>query len=177
MWALRTVNNSWRVILSKEFGEIRHLVPIWERNQIIRRRIWRPIGVSIDLRFYSELVCDDLRYLIDPIGIDILPMCGLRVWHLLISFHVPLRCTISREHSISHHLLATHLLSNIHWLVDQPLILKSRLHWSLLKSHSLMILPRHLWINKLPCPSDINIHRRRPCRWLIIGHHHWIDIP
>ena len=116
-------------------------------------------------------------YLIGPIGIGILPMYRVRFWRLLISFHVPLRCTFSREHSISYSLLATDLLSKIHRLIDWSLILKTKLHLSLLESRSLMILLSHLWKDKMPCPSIVNVHRRRPCRWLIIGCHHCVDIP
>jgi len=60
--------------------------------------------------------------------------------------------------------LTTNLLTKIHRLVNQPLILKPRLDWSLLKPYSLMILLRHLWKEKLPNPSTISIHRHRPCR-------------
>jgi len=130
----------------------------------ICRRIRCPIRVSVDFGFNPKLVSHHLSYLIGPISIGILPMNWLWIWHLLISFHVSLWCTISREHWISHCLLTTNLLTKIHRLVDQPLILKSRLHWSLLKSHSLMILLRHLWKDKLPCPSIIDIHRCRPYR-------------
>jgi len=169
--------HGWRVILSRKFGEIWHLVPIWERNYVICRRIQCLIRICVDFGFYPKLISHHLSYLIVPIGIGILPMSGLWIWHLLINFHVSLWCTISRKHSVSHCLLTTNLLSKIHWLINQPLILKPRLHWSLLKSHSLMILLKHLWKDKLPYPSIVNIHRCRPCRWLIIGHHHWIDIP
>jgi len=134
-------------------------------------------AVSVDFGFYPKLVSYNFSYLIGTISIGILPMNWLWIWHLLISFYMSLWCTIFREHWISHCLLTTHLLTKIHRLFDQPLILKSRLHRSLLKSHSQMILLRHLRKDKLPCPSIINIHQRRPCRCLIIGHHHRIDIP
>ena len=51
------------------------------------------------------------------------------------------------------------------------------MHLSLLESCSLIIMLCHLWKDKLPCPPIVGIHRRRPCRWLIIGCHHWVDIP
>jgi len=47
------------------------------------------------------------------------------------------------EHWINH--LTTNLLTKIHRLVDQPLILKPRLDLALFKPYSLMILLRHLW--------------------------------
>jgi len=129
-----------------------------------------PIRVSVDIGFYPKLISHHLSYFISPISIGILPMGGFWIWHLLISFHVSLWCTISREHGIGHRLLTTNLLTKIHRLVDQPLILKSRLHWSLVKSHFLMILLGHLWEDILPCPSIINVHRRRSYRRLVIGH-------
>ena len=130
-----------------------------------------------DLWFYCKLIPHNFCYLIGLMGIGILPMCGLRFWHLLISFHVSLRCTFSRKHNIGQSLLATNLLSKIHRLIGWSLILKTNLHLSLLESCSLMILLCHMWKDKLPCPSVVSIHRRRACRWLIIGCHCWVDIP
>jgi len=148
----------------EKLGEIWHLVPIRKWNHVIRRRIRCPIRVSVDFGFYPKLVSHHLNYLIGPISIGILPMGWLWIWHLLISFHVSLWCAIYMEHWISHRLLTTNLVSKIRWLVDQPLILKSGLHRSLLKRHSLIILVRHLWKDKLSRPSIVNVHRRRPCR-------------
>jgi len=168
--------HGWRVILSRELSEIWYLIPIWEWNQIICGRIGCPIRICVDLGFYPELISHNLNCLIGPIGINILPMCGLRFLYLLISFHVSLRHTFSRKHNIGHRLLATNLLSKIHRLIDWSLILKTNLYLSLLESRSLMILLHHMWKDKLPCPSIISIHLRRSCRWLIIGCHYWIDI-
>ena len=169
--------HSRRVILPREFSEIWHLVPIWKWDQIVCRGIWCPIRISINLRFYSELISHSFDYFISPIGIGILPMWGLKFWHLLISLHVSLRCTISREHGIDHRLLATNLLSKIHRLIGWSLILKTNLHLSLLESRSLMILLCHLLKDKLPCLTIVGIHQRRPCRLLIIGCHHWLTYP
>jgi len=47
------------------------------------------------------------------------------------------------EHGVDH--LTTNLLTEVHPLVGQPLILKPRLDFSLLKPWSLMILLMHLW--------------------------------
>ena len=75
-------------------------------------------------------------------------MRRLWMWHLLICFHVSLRCTIYMEHRVNH--LTSNLLTKIHRLIDQPLILKPGLDLALLKPYSLMILLRHLW--KTNCP-------------------------
>ena len=166
--------HSWRIILSREFSEIWYLVPISKWNQIICKRIRCPIRISVDLQFYSKLIPHNLCFLIGPIGIGILPMCGLKFWHLLRSFHVSLRCTFSRKHNISHSMLATNLLSEIHQLIGRSLILKTDLHLSLLESRSLMILLCHMWEDKLSCPSIVSIHRRRSYRWLIIICHCWV---
>jgi len=131
-----------------------------------------PIRISIDLGLYPKLFSHYFSYLIGPIGIGILPIWGLMFRHLLISLHMPLRCTISREHGIGHRLLATNLLSKIHRLIGWSLILKTILHLSLLESYSLMIMLYRLWKHKLPCPPIVGIHQRGPCRWLIIGCHH-----
>ena len=140
-----------RIILPRELSKIQHLVLIWKWNQIICRRIRCPIRISIDLGLYPKLISHYFSYLIGPIGIGILPMWGLRFRHLLISFHMPLRRTISMEHSVGHSLLATNLLSNVHWLISRSLILKTNLHLSLLESCSLMILLSHLWEDQLSC--------------------------
>ena len=131
------------IILSRKLSEVWYLVPIWKWNQVICRRIWCPIRVSIDFGFYPELVSHYFNYLIGPVGIGILPMRWLRIWHLLICFHVSLGCTICMEHGVDH--LTTNLLTEVHRLVGEPLILKPRLDLSLLKPCSLMILLMHLW--------------------------------
>ena len=74
------------------------------------------------------------RHLADEAAVDLAPAD---------KFHVSLRCTICMEHWINH--LTTNLLTKIHRLVDQSLILEPRLDLSLLKPYSLMILLRHLW--------------------------------
>jgi len=61
-------------------------------------------------------------------------------------------------------LLTTNLLAEIHRLIDQPLVLESRVDLALLKPCSLMILLGHLWKNLLLRPSTISIHRHRTCR-------------
>ena len=121
-------------------------------------------------------------YIISPISIDILPMRRLWKWHLLMGFHVPVRCTICMVHWVNHlaanlltadllttkmwttKLLTTDLLAEIHRLIDQPLVLESRVDLALLEPYSLMILLGHLWKNLLPRPSTISIHLHRTCR-------------
>ena len=139
-----------------------NLVPIWKWNQIICWRIRRLIRVSVDFGFYPKLVSHYFSNLIGPISIGILPMGWLWIWHLLMCFHVSLRCTIYMEHGVGH--LTTSLLTKIHRLVNQSLILKTRLNLSLLEPYSLMILLRHLWKDWLPYPSIVSIHRHKPRR-------------
>ena len=87
-------------------------------------------------------------------------MRRLRIWHLLVSFHVSVRCAICMEHWVNHlatHLLTTKLLpanllsadllSKIHWLVGWSLIMEPRVDLALLEPCSLMILLGHLWEN------------------------------
>ena len=143
-----------------------------KRDRVIRRRIQCPIRVSIDFGLYPKLILHYFSYFIGPISIGILPMCKLRFWCLLISFHVSLMCTISREHGIGHSLLTNVLLSKIHRLIYWSLILKTKLHLPLLESRSLMIPLSHLRKDELLCPSVVHIHRRRTCRWLIVRYHH-----
>ena len=84
-------------------------------------------------------------------------MRRLRIWHLLVSFHMSVRCTICMEHWINHlapnllttkllpaNLLSADLLPKIHWVVGHSQILEPRVDLSLLKSSSLMILLGHL---------------------------------
>ena len=61
-------------------------------------------------------------------------------------------------------LLTTNMLAEIHRLIDQPMVLESRIDLALLKPYSLMILLGHLWKNLLSRPSTISIHRHRTCR-------------
>jgi len=61
-------------------------------------------------------------------------------------------------------LLTTNLLAEIHRLIDQPLVLESRVDLALLKTCSLMILLGYLWKNLLLRPSTISIHRHKTCR-------------
>ena len=67
----------------------------------------------------------------------------LWIWRLLIYFHVLLRRTICMEHGVD--CLTTKLLTKIHRLVGQPLILELGVDLALMKPYSLMILLRHLW--------------------------------
>ena len=114
-------------------------------------------------------------------------MGWLRMWDLLICFHVSMWCAICMEHWVNHlatnllttdllttnmltskllttDLLTTNLLAEIHRLINQPLVLESRVDLALLKPYSLMILLRHLWKDLLPRPSIISIHRHRTYR-------------
>ena len=109
-------------------------------------------------------------------------MRRLRIWHLLIGFHVSVRCAVCMEHWVNHlatnlltadllttkllttDLLTTNLLAENHRLIDHPLILEPRVDLALLNPYSLMILLGHLWKDLLPYPSTISIHRHRPCR-------------
>ena len=61
-------------------------------------------------------------------------------------------------------LLSADLLSKIHRLVGQSLILELGVDLTLLKPWSLMILLGHLRKDLLPKPSTISIHQYRPCR-------------
>ena len=110
-------------------------------------------------------------------------MRRLRIWHLLIGFHVPVRCAVCMEHLVNHlatnlltadllttRMLTTKLLAEIHWLVDHPLVLESRVDLALLIPCNLMILLGRLWKDLLPKPSTI--HRHGPCRCLVVGYHH-----
>ena len=126
------------MILSRKFSEIWYLIHIWKWNQIVCRRIRCPIRVGVDFGFYPKLVSYYFSNLIGPISIDILPMGWLWIWHLLIHFHVSLRHTICMEHGVD--CLTTKLLSKIHRLVRQPLILEPGVDLALLKPYSLMIL-------------------------------------
>ena len=114
-------------------------------------------------------------------------MRWLWIWHLLVSFHMSVWCTICMEHWVNHlatnlltaellttkmlttkllttDLLTTNLLAEIHRLIDHPLVLESRVGLALLKPCNLMILLGHLWKDLLPKPSTISIHRHRSCR-------------
>ena len=92
-------------------------------------------------------------------------MKQLRIWHVLVGFHVSVRCTICIEHRVNHlatnqlttellapHMLTTKLLTSdllavIHWLIGCPLVLEPGIDLALLKPYSLMILLGHLWKN------------------------------
>ena len=104
-------------------------------------------------------------------------MMRLRIWHLLIGFHVSVWCAVCMEHWVNHlatnmltadllttKLVTTDLLAEIHRLIDQPLILEPRVDLALLKPRSLMILLGHLWKDLLLRPSTIRIHQHRPYR-------------
>jgi len=128
--------------------------------------------------------------LIGPISIGILP---LRIWRLLVSFHVSVRRMICIEHWINNlspnlrttELLSTNLLSAdllasqtltselltsdllavIHRLIDWPLGLKPRIDLALLEPCSLMIRLGCLRKVLLPKPSIISVHRQMTGNW------------
>jgi len=107
----------------------------------------------------------------------------LWIWHLLVSFHVSVQCTICIEHGAANlltaemlttkmlttkllttDLLTTNLLAEIHRLINCPLVLESRVDLALLKPYNLMILLAHLWKDLLSKPPTISIHRHRSRR-------------
>jgi len=61
-------------------------------------------------------------------------------------------------------LLSADLLSNIHRLVGDSLILEPGIDLALLEPCSLMTLLECLWKDLLPKPSVISIHWHRTCR-------------
>jgi hypothetical protein len=142
-----------RIVFYGKLSKIRHLVPIWMRNQIIWRRIWCPIRIRVknpapctnlkeelNHKFYPKLISHDLCYLIGPISVSILPVYWLNLYHLLICFHVSLWHMIPNKRHICHCLWSTDLLNKIHRLSCRCLILKASLHVTLLNSCNLMIL-------------------------------------
>ena len=145
---------------------------MWKRDQIICGRIRCPIRVGVDFGFYPKLVSHHFSNLIGPISIGILPMRRLRIRHLLVSFHVSMRCTICMKHWINHlapilrttKLLPSNLLPEIHWLVGDPQILEPGIDLPLVEPCSLMIRLGRLRKDLLPKPSIISVHRHRPCR-------------
>ena len=150
---------------------------MWKRDQVVCRRIRRPLRVSIDFGFYPKLFPHYFSNLIGPICIGILPTRRLRIWHLVANLHVSVWDVTCMEHCIGHlssnlrttkllsaDWLSSELLSKIHWLVGNPLTLEPGIDLPLLEPCSLVTLLGRLWKGLLSKPSIISVHRHRCCR-------------